>query len=92
MANGVSLYDLMKELGADSFASTQYNAARGEGNTNPMRAYSQQGDVMLSRIGYKWLTEQLHMAFEVHGKIPQNTLKGLEWPDQSVVQTHDNNI
>lgn len=41
MVNGVSLNELMETLGADSFAPTQRNAARGKGNTNPRRAYLQ---------------------------------------------------
>jgi hypothetical protein len=38
MAKGVSLNELMYSLGADSFAGTQRNAARGEGNTDRRRA------------------------------------------------------
>ena len=39
MANGISLNELMDTLGSDSFASTQRNATRGTGNTDPRRAY-----------------------------------------------------
>ena len=39
MENGVSLYELMDTLGADSFAPTKRNSARGSGNTDPRRAY-----------------------------------------------------
>lgn len=92
MGNGVSLYELMDELGANSFASTQENAARGEGNTNPRIAYSQKGDVKLSTEGFIWLSERLQTAFEVHGKIPQRTLNELEWPDQSVVHSLVNDV
>jgi hypothetical protein len=80
MANGVSLNELMDTLGADSFAPTQRNAARGEGNTNPRRAYLQQAAVELSAEGFSWLGERLQAAFDEHGMVPQDTLDKLDWP------------
>lgn len=80
MANGVSLNDLMDMLGADSFASTQRNAARGNGNTNPRQAYRQQPAVKLSAEGFSWLGERLQAAFDEHGTVPQDTLDQLGWP------------
>ena len=81
MENGISLNELMAALSADSFASTQRNAASGEGNTNPRRAYLQRADVQLSGDGLSWLSERLQAAFEAHGKVPQDTLNRLDWPD-----------
>ncbi|SDS99121.1 phospholipase D family protein [Erythrobacter sp. HL-111] len=80
MANGVSLNELMDTLGADSFTPTQRNAARGEGNTNPRRAYLQQAAVELSAEGFSWLGERLQAAFDEHGIVPQETLDQLDWP------------
>ena len=80
MENGVSLNELMDTLGADSFAPTQRNAERGEGNTNPRRAYQQQAAVELSGEGLSWLGERLQSAFDAHGKVPQDTLDKLDWP------------
>jgi hypothetical protein len=80
MANGVSLNELMDTLGADSFAPTQRNTARGEGNTNPRRAYLQQAAVELSAEGFSWLGERLQAAFDEHGMVPQDTLDKLDWP------------
>jgi len=80
MANGVSLNELMDTLGADSFTPTQRNAARGEGNTNPRRAYLQQAAVELSAEGFSWLGERLQAAFDEHGMVPQDTLDQLDWP------------
>ena len=74
MENGVSLNELMDRLGANSFAPTQRNAARGQGNTNPRRAYLQQAAVELSAEGFSWLGERLQAAFDTHGKVPQDTL------------------
>ena len=41
MENGVSLYKMMDELGANSFETTKRNAGTGKGNTEPRRAYGQ---------------------------------------------------
>ena len=83
IANGVSLSQLMDELEADSFQSTQHNATRGEGNTNPRKAIRQKPAVQLSSKGRTWLAERLQEAFEVHGRVPKDTLDGLDWPDVS---------
>lgn len=80
MANGISLNELMERLGSDSFAPTQRNAARGDGNTDPRRAYMQQPAVELSSQGLSWLGERLQEAFDEHGKVPQNSLDELDWP------------
>ena len=81
LENGISLEDLMVALGEDSFASTQRNAARGEGNKDPHRAYQQQPSVELSEEGARWLNQRLQQAFEAHGKISQGRLDQLDWPD-----------
>jgi hypothetical protein len=81
MANGVSLNEMMDTLGSSSFASTQRNATRGEGNTDPGRAYRQQPAVELSPKGFAWLGERLEAAFRAHGKLPANDLARLDWPE-----------
>jgi len=80
MANGISLNELMETLGADSFAPTQRNAARGEGNTDPRKAYRQQAAVELSGQGLSWLSHRLQEAFDTHGQVPQEALGQLDWP------------
>lgn len=90
MANGVSLNELMETLGADSFAPTQRNAARGQGNTNPRRAYLQQAAVELSPAGLSWLGDRLQAAFDAHGNVPQDTLDKLDWPDLPAVPPSNN--
>jgi hypothetical protein len=81
MANGVSLNELMETLGADSFISTQRNKVKGEGNTNPRKAYLQKPGVKLTAEGREWLSERLEAAFTRHGKIPQTIMDTLDWPD-----------
>ena len=83
MANGVSLGELMEALGEKSFASTKRNAARGEGNIDPKKAYRQQPAVELSPEGLIWLNERLQSAFESHGKVPRTKLSVLDQPDLS---------
>ena len=80
MGNGISLKNLMDTLGSDSFASTQRNAAKGEGNTNPQLSLRQQAAVRLSDQGVQWITERLEAAFEEHGMITQAELDSLDWP------------
>jgi hypothetical protein len=48
-------HELMDALGANSFAPTQRNALRGEGNFHPRKAYRQQAAVELSGEGLSWL-------------------------------------
>ena len=90
MEHGVSLNELMDSLKADSFASTQRNAARGNGNSNPRHAYRQQAAVKLSPEGFSWLSERLQVAFEAHGQISRDSLDELDWPDSSIIppQSH----
>ena len=78
IANGISLNELMCALGSNSFASTQHNAARGSGNTNPRRAYGQQAAVKLSSQAIAWLGKRLQAAFDAHGKVPQDRLDQLD--------------
>ena len=84
MGNGVSLGHLMDTLGSDSFATTQRNAACGDGNTNPRRSLMQQPAVRLSRDGFEWLNARLQTAFDVHGQVPRHVLRELDWPETPI--------
>lgn len=84
MQNGVSLAEMMDTLRSDSFAPTQRNAARGQGNTNPRRAFMQQPAVELSNEGFEWLNARLQTAFDVHGQVPHHVLRELDWPEVPV--------
>lgn len=80
MVNGVSLNELMDELGANAFAATQENARLGVGNTEPRKAYMQQAAVRLSAEGLAWVNERLETALSLHGRVPQDELDALDWP------------
>ena len=75
MGAGVSLYDLMKVLGSDSFASTQRNASAGKGNTDPRKSIARKPHIQLSEKGFAWLTDKLQEAFAKHGKITLNDIE-----------------
>lgn len=81
MENGISLSEMMNELEENSFAPTQRNAAKNdESNKNPRRAFLRQAAVELSTEGIVWLSDRLQAAFDHHGKIPQDTMRQLDWP------------
>ena len=84
MENGVSLAELMDTLGSDSFATTQRNAACGDGKTNPRRSLMQQPAVRLSRDGFEWLGARLQNSFDVHGRVPRHVLRELDWHETLV--------
>lgn len=80
LKNGISLSLLMDALGSDAFISTQANAEKRKGNTNPRRAYRQQPYVRLSQKGFEWVTSRLEKAFRDHGKLSPLELEELDWP------------
>ncbi len=77
--NGISLYELMDELGAGALASTQRNSRAGHGNTNPRLAYPRQPDVRLSDEGQRWMNQHLDDAIAVHGLQGAVDLATLDW-------------
>ncbi|MCY3991263.1 MAG: phospholipase D family protein [Caldilineaceae bacterium] len=85
LKNGVSLNELMKTFGADSFESTQKNAASGKGNTKPRAAIRRQPQAKLSTQSLSWLSERLQAAFDTHGKVTLESIEDLDWPDSSIV-------
>jgi hypothetical protein len=84
LSNGVSLNELMDALGANSFASTQRNAARGQGNTDPRKAYRQLPAVELSPQGLAWMNEHVENAFTRHGRLAPSVLSRFDWPKVQV--------
>ena len=80
LADGVSLNQLMVELGSESFASTRRHALAGKGNTNPRSAFNQQAAVELTPKAISWLEERLQQCFEKNGKISRDELAKLDWP------------
>ena len=71
---GISLNDLMDELGAGSFRSTSDNAARGDGKVDPRRAYLRKPQVELTPRAAAWLGERLDERMRAHGRLTQADL------------------
>ncbi|HWN72684.1 MAG TPA: hypothetical protein VNN15_02625 [Solirubrobacterales bacterium] len=65
---GVSLSELMDELGAYAFGPTAENADRGVGNVDPRQSIRQAAAIRLSEAGTSWLSEELELAFDQCGK------------------------
>lgn len=68
---GVSLGALMDELGAGAFRSTSENAARGDGNTDPRRAYRRQPHVALTPRAAAWVGERLDERMQRYGRLTE---------------------
>jgi hypothetical protein len=81
LSDGVSLNELIKRFGPDSFASTKRNALARSGNTNPRRALSQQPAVELTPEAITWMNQRLDHCFKSLGKISFAALTKLDWPD-----------
>jgi hypothetical protein len=80
LANGVSLNALMRRFQSDSFMATKRNAASGQGNTDPRRAYRQQPSVELTPEAADWLNSQLQGTINRFGRLPTVDLATLDWP------------
>lgn len=55
LGDGISLQNMKAELGSDAFASTQKNAEKREGNTEPTRSIMQKAHMKLTREARSWL-------------------------------------
>ena len=59
LGDGLSLNELMDELGPYALGPTAENADRGVGNVDPRRSIRQAAAIRLSEAGTSWLTEEL---------------------------------
>lgn len=78
LGDGVSLGELMDELGAYAFGSTAENADRGVGNVDPRQSIRQAAAVRLSEAGNSWLEGELEAAFRKFGKVRADEVLGLD--------------
>lgn len=69
LADGVSLREMMRALGSDTYMSTQRNAVRGRGNTIPSRSMMQKAHMQLSAKASEWLSQRLEESFRRHGEL-----------------------
>lgn len=81
LGDGVSLAELMDELGAYAFGPTAENADRGIGNVDPRQSIRQAAAVRLTEAGTSWLNEELELAFKKVGKVRAEEVEGLDWDE-----------
>lgn len=74
----ISLYDLMRNLGSDIFASTHANALGGNGNTNPRKAYLRQASVRLTPHAAQILNSRLEDIFSRFGRITGEEIREID--------------
>jgi hypothetical protein len=80
LSDGVSLNQMMGELGSDSFAPTKRHALAGRGNINPQASLRQKAAMELTPKAISWLNRRLDKSFAVNGKISPAKLAKLDWP------------
>jgi hypothetical protein len=81
LGDGVSLAELMDELGAYAFGPTAENADRGVGNVDPRQSIRQAAAIRLSEAGTSWLEEELEAAFHRCGRVRAEGLRELDWDE-----------
>ena len=74
LADCISLYKVMDELGWDTFATTRDRALGGQKAVNPKTAYSQQPAVRLTPRAAELLNKRLDDRFAIFGRIPSSAL------------------
>jgi len=74
----VSLYDLMRDLGSDVFASTYAHALRGKGNIDPRKAYLRQASVRLTPYAAQILNTRIEDVFSRLGRITEEELQAVD--------------
>jgi hypothetical protein len=81
LGDGVSLGELMDELGAYAFGPTAENADRGIGNVDPRQSIRQAAAIRLAEAGTSWLEEELELAFRRLGKVQAGAVEELDWEE-----------
>jgi len=69
LSDGVSMAEMMDELGTTAFAPTLRNFSDGRGNTDPRRAIMRKPSIELTPIAYDWISSRLDAAFLRHGTL-----------------------
>ena len=80
LANGISLYKLFDDLGAEAAAPTKRNKVAGVGNTDPYKSIRRQAHVQLTPTSINELNRRLQAAFDRYGIIPQADIDQLDKP------------
>ncbi len=79
LSNGVSLNELMNEMGSNAFLPTARNAHLREGNMVPSRSLMQKPAIQLTATASEWLLDKMNAVYEKHGMIDLADSR-LDWP------------
>jgi hypothetical protein len=82
LGDGVSLGELIDELGAYALGSTAENAERGVGNLDPRQSIRQAAATRLTEAGMSWMEEELEAAFRRCGRVRAEDLQDLDWDER----------
>jgi hypothetical protein len=86
LANGISLFDLMDELGHETFVSTDENyRAKNGGNTNPRIALRSKAHMPLTQKAADLLNARFYEAIANHGRLSPSAMKKLHWEPLPIV-------
>jgi hypothetical protein len=81
MTDGVSLNELMDELGSETWTTTSRRAAEtGRRDIDPRKSLSQQTQLELTVPAIGRLNKWLEQCFARNGKIAEDRLAELDWP------------
>ena len=80
IGDGISLRDLEKRFGPNTYMPTQRNLINGHGNTLPSKAYQQAAGVQLTDVAYNWLNKQFDDHKTRHGIVPEDKIEALYVP------------
>jgi hypothetical protein len=81
LRDGVSLTELVGELGPHAFRNTQARYLAGERNIKPKLTYARKPQVELTPEGAAWVEDRLQDAFRRRGFVQPFALEQLDWPD-----------
>lgn len=87
MADGISLNEFMGRYGSNAWASTiRRTAETGTTDIDPRKSLAQQSQLELGPDAIRWLNERLNACLDRHGRISQERLDKLDWPEGSRVR------
>lgn len=85
LEDGISLHQLMDELGAEVFSSTSENSKQGLGrNTDPKKSIWRKAHILLTDRAGNLLNARFNQSLALHGRIPISKLEQLYWPENPV--------
>jgi hypothetical protein len=66
---GISMYQMLDELGPDAWRSTQDNVRKGKGNADPFASYLRKPGMQLTEQSRSWIQERLERLFRKYGEV-----------------------